>query len=128
MSLSESASGGISLKEDSKSGQSLSSSNDINVEKTNSLSIKGNNKSISMTLRSGKKEKEHPSTYDHMCADKVMEGEPDKGQSLELKKRHPGKSQQPNEDSDAEVEPDSPAARYRVTERSDSKATPRLRT
>ena len=34
-----------------------------------------------------------------------MGGESDKGQSLELKKRHPGKSQQPNEDSDAEVEP-----------------------
>ena len=110
MSLSESASGGISLKEDSKSGQSLSSSNDINVEKANSLSIKEDNKSISMTLRSGKKEKEYPSTYDHnMCADKVMGGESDKGQSLELKKRHPGKSQQPNGDSDAEVEPSSPA-------------------
>ena len=116
MSLSESASGGISLKEDSKSGQSLSSSNDINVEKTNSLSIKGDNKSISMTLRSGKKEKEHPSTYDHMCADEVMEGEPDKGQPLGFSKRHPGKSQQPNGDNDSEVEPGSPF-RYTINRR-----------
>ena len=113
MSLSETASSGISLKEVNKSNQNLSSSNDINIEKANSLSIKEDNKSISMTLRSGKKEKEYPSTYDHMCADKVMEGESDKGQSLELKKRHPGKSQQPNEDSDAEVEPGSPV-RYTV--------------
>src|SRR6188508_1681449 len=114
MSLSESASGGISLKEDSKSGQSLSSSNDINVEKTDSLSIKGDKKSISMTLRSGKKDKEQPSTYDHMCADKVMEGESDKGHPLELKKRHPGKCQQPNGDSDSEVELGSPV-RYTPT-------------
>ena len=111
MSLSETASSGISLKEVNKSSQNLSSSNDVNVEKANSLSIKEDNKSISMTLRSGRKEKECPSTYDHMCADKVMEGESDKGQSLELKKRHPGKSQQPNEDSDAEVEPGS-SVRY----------------
>ena len=113
MSLSETASSGISLKEVNKSSQNLSFSNDVNVEKANSLSIKEDNKSISMTLRSGKKDKEQPSTYDHMCADKVMEGESDKGQSLGLKKRHPGKSQQPNEDSDAEVEPGS-SVRYNM--------------
>ena len=114
MSLSEPACSGDSLKEDNKSGLSLSSSSDSNNEKTSNLSTKEDNKNVGMTLRSGKKEKEHSSAYDHMRAEKVMEGEPHKGQPLGLSKRHPGKSQQPDGDSDAEVEPGS-SFRHNIT-------------
>ena len=68
-------------------------------------------------LRSGKKDKEHPSAYDCMRAEKVMEGEPDKGHPLGLNKRHPGKSQQPDGDSDLEVEPGS-SFRHRCMKKS----------
>jgi hypothetical protein len=113
MSASEPACSGDSLKEDNKSGLSLSSSKDSNNEKASNLSTKENNKNVGMTLRSVKKDKEHPSACDYMRAEKVMEGEPEKGQPLGLSKRHPGKSQQPNGDSDSEVEPGS-SFRYTI--------------
>src|SRR6188508_1451652 len=107
MSSSEPACSGDSLKEDNKSSLSLSSINDKNKEKASNLSTKEDNKNVGMTLRSGNKDKDHPSAYDHMRAEKVMEGEPDKGQPLGLSKRHPGKSQQSDGNSDSEVEPGS---------------------
>ena len=115
MSSSEPACSGDSLKEDNKSSLSLklSSINDKNNEKASNLSIKEDNKNIGMILRSGKKDKEHPSACDYMHAEKVMEGEPDKGHPLGFSKRHPGKSQQPDGDSDLEVEPGS-SFRYNV--------------
>ena len=115
MSSSEPACSGDSLKEDNKSSLSLSSISDRNNEKARNLCTKEDNKNVGMTLRSGKKDKEHPSAYDHMRAEKVMEGEPDKGKPLGLSKRHPGKSQQPNENNDSEVEPGS-SVRYNSTD------------
>ena len=93
----------------------MSSISDNNKEKASNLSIKEDNKNAGMTLRSGKKDKEQSSAYDHMRAEKVMEGEPDKGHPLGLSKRHPGKSQQPDGDSDLEVEPGS-SVRHTGTE------------
>ena len=113
MSSSEPACSGDSLKEDNKSSLSLSTSSDINKENASNLSSKEENKNTGMNLRSGKKDKEHPSACDHMRAEKVTEGEPNKGQPLGLSKRHPGKSQQSNGNSDSEVEPGS-SFRYNV--------------
>ena len=115
MSSSEPACSGDSLKEDNKSSLSLSSiSDNNNKEKASNLSTKEDNKNIGMTLRSGKKDKEQSSAHDYVRAEKVMEGEPDKGHPLGLSKRHPGKSQQPDGDSDLEVEPGS-SFRYNTT-------------
>ena len=114
MSSSEPACSGDSLKEDNKSGLILSSSSDKNNEKASNLSTKEDNKNVGMTLRSGKKDKEQSSAHDYVRAEKVMESEPDKGHPLGLSKRHPGKSQQPDGDSDLEVEPGS-SFRYNMT-------------
>ena len=62
---------GDSLKEVNKSSLSLSSISDNNKEKASNLSTKEDNKNVGMTLRSGKKDKEHPSAYDHMRAEKL---------------------------------------------------------
>ena len=107
MSSSEPACSGDSLKEDNKSSLSLSSVNDKNNEKASNLSTKEDNKNVGMTLRSGKKDKEQPSAHDYVRAEKVMEGEPDEGHPLGLSKRHPGKSQQSDGNSDLEVMPGS---------------------
>src|SRR6188768_3288592 len=84
MSSSEPACSGNSLEEDNKSSLSLSTISEKDNEKASNLSTKEDNNNVGMTLRSGKKDKEQPSAHDYVRAEKVMEGEPDKGHPLRL--------------------------------------------
>src|SRR6188508_233476 len=118
MSVSKIASGSSSLKEVGKSDLGLRINSDPNLEMTGKMNLKGNERKISMTLRSEKKDSDGPSQHDCVDAEGVERGGPIETKTPELNKRHPVENERSGEGSDIEVENDDmedengPAASY----------------
>src|SRR6188508_2547292 len=117
MSLSKLASSSNSLKEVSKSDLGLRINSDPNLEMTSKMNLKGNERKISMTLRSEKKDSDGPSQHDCVDAEGVERGGPIEIRTPELSKRHPVVDEQPGEGSDMEDE-NGPAAQFYIGTRS----------
>ena len=112
MSLSKPACSSISLKEVGKSDLGLRINSDPNLEMTGKMNLKGNERKISMTLRSEKKDSDGPSQHDCADAERVEIGGPTEIKTPEFNKRHPGIDEQPGKDSDMEEENDPAASFY----------------
>src|SRR6188768_644150 len=106
MSVSKIASGSSSLKEVSKSNLGLKIISDPNLEMTGKMNLKGNERKISMTLRSEKKDSDGPSQHDCADAERVEPGGPIEMKTSEFNKRHPVENERPGEASDIEMEND----------------------